>query len=180
MNLAEKVKQRRTELGLSQDELAKMMGYTSRSSINKIEKGRPISQKIVHKLAESLNVPFSYLMGIETEEKQKIGSPIPLLNTAQTINTSIEADFCLYATDQTMKYVHINKNDLVFFKKTSQQVKSGTIIAVQYKGETLIRIFYQYDHLLVLRNADDHPKEIVCRKEDITILGKAVSLQRKL
>lgn len=179
MNLADKVKQRRTELGLSQDELAKMMGYTSRSSINKIEKGRPVSQKIVHKLAQSLDVSFAYLMGLETEEKKKSESLVPLLNTTQMINTSIEADFCLYATDQSMKYAHIDKNDLVFFKKTAQ-VKPGTIVAVQHEGETLIRTFYQYDQLFVLRNADDHPKEIVCRKEEIVILGKAVSLQRKL
>ena len=33
-----RIRQRREELGLSQDELAKKLGYKSRSSINKIEK----------------------------------------------------------------------------------------------------------------------------------------------
>nr|DAY98614.1 MAG TPA: helix-turn-helix domain protein [Caudoviricetes sp.] len=43
MNLGEKVKKRRLELNLTQEELAKKMGYSSRVSINKIELGRPVS-----------------------------------------------------------------------------------------------------------------------------------------
>jgi len=37
--LGKKIKQRREELGLSQDELARMLGYKHKSSINKIELG---------------------------------------------------------------------------------------------------------------------------------------------
>lgn len=37
--LGNKIKQRREELGLSQDELARMLGYKHKSSINKIELG---------------------------------------------------------------------------------------------------------------------------------------------
>lgn len=51
MNLGEKVKKRRLELNLTQEELAKKMGYSSRVSINKIELGRPVSQKIIARLA---------------------------------------------------------------------------------------------------------------------------------
>ena len=63
MDLAEKVRNRRIELGMSQEELARRMGYSSRSSINKIENGRPCSQKIIARLAESLDVGIAYLMG---------------------------------------------------------------------------------------------------------------------
>ena len=65
MKLGEKVKKRRLELGLSQDELAQRMGYSSRTSINKIENGRPCSQKIIKRLAEALRLDEAYLMGIE-------------------------------------------------------------------------------------------------------------------
>lgn len=68
MELGEKVKQRRLELGMSQEELANRMGYSSRSSINKIEKGRPITQKIIVRLSKALNVSVAYLMGWEDEE----------------------------------------------------------------------------------------------------------------
>lgn len=39
MNLYENIKRFRKEKGLSQEELARMTGYTDRSSIAKIEKG---------------------------------------------------------------------------------------------------------------------------------------------
>lgn len=79
MDLAEKVRHRREQLGMSQEQLAEKMGYSSRSSINKIEKGRPCSQKIIARLAEALNVSIPYLMGWDEEtqaEAQKKGSII--------------------------------------------------------------------------------------------------------
>ena len=39
MELYKRIRKRREELGMSQEELAKKMGYKSRSSINKIEMG---------------------------------------------------------------------------------------------------------------------------------------------
>lgn len=63
MDLATRVKMRREQLGFTQDELAKRMGYKSRVSINKIENGRPVSQKIIVRLAAALHTTPSYLMG---------------------------------------------------------------------------------------------------------------------
>ena len=37
MNLYQRIKERRESLGMSQEELAKKLGYKSRSTINKIE-----------------------------------------------------------------------------------------------------------------------------------------------
>lgn len=71
MKLADKVRQRREELGLSQEELALRMGYSSRTSINKIENGRPCSQKIIVRLADALSVSVPYLMGWEDEQGKK-------------------------------------------------------------------------------------------------------------
>lgn len=76
MELAEKVRIRREELGWTQDELAKRMGYKSRVSINKIENGRPVSQKIIMRLADALDVSVPYLMDWEekpAEELQDLG-----------------------------------------------------------------------------------------------------------
>lgn len=63
MSLADRVRIRREELKLSQEELALRMGYKSRSSINKIECGRQISQKVIVRLADALDVTPSFLMG---------------------------------------------------------------------------------------------------------------------
>lgn len=63
MELSDRVRYRREELGLTQEDLALRMGYKSRVSINKIENGRPVSQKIIARLAEALGVSIPYLMG---------------------------------------------------------------------------------------------------------------------
>ena len=56
MTVGERIKQRRLELGLSQDELAKKVGYKSRSSINKIELSRDLPLKKVELMAKALNL----------------------------------------------------------------------------------------------------------------------------
>lgn len=69
MELSDRVRLKRKELGLTQEELAIRMGYKSRVSINKIEMGRPITQKIIIKLAKALNTTPAYLMGWEEKPK---------------------------------------------------------------------------------------------------------------
>lgn len=69
MTLGEKVKRKREELKLSQEELAEKMGYKSKTSIHKIEQGitdLPLSK--VEELAKVLDLKVAYLMGW-TEEK---------------------------------------------------------------------------------------------------------------
>lgn len=67
MELHDRVKKRRLELGLSQEDLAHRMGLSSRVSIYNIERGRPITQKIIVRLAKALNTTPAYLMGWEND-----------------------------------------------------------------------------------------------------------------
>lgn len=70
MEIGDRIKQLRLELGLSQDELAKLVGYKSRSSINKIEIGeRDITQSTIVAFAKALHTTPSKLMGWEYAEK---------------------------------------------------------------------------------------------------------------
>lgn len=58
----------RKEMGMTQEELAKRMGYTSKSSINKIEMGKSdIPQSKIVKFAEVLGTTPAHLMGWEDE-----------------------------------------------------------------------------------------------------------------
>ena len=67
MSIGEKIKTRRKELGWSQELLAEKMGYTSKSTITRIEKGyNDVSQKNIAKFAEILNVSIAYLMEWDT------------------------------------------------------------------------------------------------------------------
>ncbi len=61
--IGDKIKARREQLGMSQDELAKKMGYKSRSSINKIELNlQDIPQKKIAQFSKALNTSINYLM----------------------------------------------------------------------------------------------------------------------
>jgi len=66
VDVGRRIRQRRKQLGLSQDDLAQMLGYRGRTSINKIELGGsdlPIDK--VPEIAKALNVSINYLLSDE-------------------------------------------------------------------------------------------------------------------
>lgn len=66
MTVADRIARRRKELDITQEELAKMLGLSGRSSINKIEKaGNNITLKNIRRIAKALNCSEEYLMGYE-------------------------------------------------------------------------------------------------------------------
>lgn len=68
MNIGHRIKERRELLGMSQDELAKKVGYKSRSSVNKIESdGRGLPQTKIVAFANALETTPAYLMGWEAD-----------------------------------------------------------------------------------------------------------------
>lgn len=64
-NIGERIRSRRLQLRLSQEELALKTGYTDRSTINKIEKStRGLSQDKVTVFARALKTSEAYLLGL--------------------------------------------------------------------------------------------------------------------
>lgn len=65
-NIGDRICERRKELGLTQEELAKRLGYKSKSTINKIELGiNDITQSKIIMFAEALDTTVAYIMGWE-------------------------------------------------------------------------------------------------------------------
>lgn len=71
LQLYKNIKERRTELHLTQSELADKMGYADKSMIAKIEKGSiDLTQSKIIAFAKALETTPSDLMGWETERQQ--------------------------------------------------------------------------------------------------------------
>lgn len=69
MEIGERIKIRREELGMTQDELARAVGYKWRSSINKIElNAQHLPQRKIEEIAHALKTTPSYIMGWEDED----------------------------------------------------------------------------------------------------------------
>lgn len=93
MSLGENIKQARLMAKISQEELAKRLGYKSRSTIAKIESGEnDLTQKKVAAFAKALNVSIDFLMdgaGKRAEDNIRVYE-IPVVGKV-VAGTSIDA-----------------------------------------------------------------------------------------
>ena len=70
--LSEKIRSRRKELKMSQEELASLVGYTDRSIISRIEKGLiDLTESKIIAIAKALNVTPEILVGWESKKEEK-------------------------------------------------------------------------------------------------------------
>lgn len=73
MDTGAKIKQKRLEIGMSQREFSKKVGYTDHSIVTRIESGQvdlPLSK--LKKISEILDVSVPWLMGMDEENKTTI------------------------------------------------------------------------------------------------------------
>ena len=78
MTLYDRIRTRREQLNMSQEELAKRLGYKSRSTIAKIESGEnDITQSKIVAFAKALGVKPGYLMGWEDAPAPSPSLPHP-------------------------------------------------------------------------------------------------------
>lgn len=187
--IGSRIRNRREELGLSQDELGKRLGYKSRSSINKIELDqRNLTQSKIKAIAEALETTPAYIMGwdepdqkldkenlkffdnlfpIETKKFPLIGNIAcgkPILADEQfeayiEAGANIKADFCLRAKGDSMIGARIYDGDIVFIRK-QEMVDDGEIAAVVIEDEaTLKRVNYYPEKDLLILKAENSKYE---------------------
>ena len=85
MTIGERIAQYRQEKGLSQEELAHLLGYKSRSTINKIEKGeRDVPRKMIAQLSIVLNVSPLDILG-ENEKSPSLSKREALSNMLENM-----------------------------------------------------------------------------------------------
>lgn len=98
MTIGQRIKIRREELNMSQDDLAKKVGYKSRSSINKIELDLySLKQSKIKAIADALETTPSYIMGWDEEaEEAKKAAP----SEVDSLNAEIIKLFMGLTADQ--------------------------------------------------------------------------------
>ncbi len=99
--LNERIRERREALGLSQADLAKLLGYSDRSTIAKIESGiNDITQSKIEAFAQVLQTTPAYLMGWDKEFTSLQAEVSVLSLVRKELNLPQEA---VYIEDGTIK-----------------------------------------------------------------------------
>jgi len=205
LEIFKRIRARREELGISQEELAKRLGYKSRSSINKIEKGEnDIPQSKIVAFAQALQTTPECLMGWAQPTATALPNipnifplktkKVPLLGTIaagtpiyaeenfdgyRESTEDVHADFCLKIKGDSMIGARINDGDIVFIRK-QPDVKNGEIAAVLIDGEATLKRVYKKNGSLVLQAENPKYAPIVCSAktcDECIIMGKAVTFQ---
>ena len=208
MEFGDILKQLRKQRGLSQDELAALLG-TTKQVISRYEtKQRVPRLSVVSQFAAKLGVPLSALSG-EPDEPHEITTesgvrrvPVlggvacgePIYNPSDgtdfvTIDEDVLCDFALIAQGDAMTGDRIYSGDVVFIRK-QDYVRDGEIAAVALDGDvTLKRIRRLCDSSgrvaftqLLPSNPAYSPIDIGGEDETRTvrILGKAVAVRFRL
>lgn len=138
MALGENIKQARMKAQISQDELAKRLGYKSRSTIAKIESGEnDLTQKKVAAFAKALNVSIDFLMDGNRNENNSQGVRIPVLGR-------IVAGIPLEAIEEIEDYEEIPR----------KMAASGEFFALRIKGRSMEPKLTEGDIVIVRKQED--------------------------
>ena len=202
--LSTRVRLRREALGLSQEQLAQRMGYRSKSSITKLEKGvNDIPQARLEELAQALETTPAYLLGLDAPCPPPGFEPLPAMTmvplvgsiacgTPITAEQNVEqyigvpaawhADFALTCHGDSMAPT-ICDGDIVCVRIQSD-VENGGIAAVRIGQEIVLRRIYRQGDVVTL-TADNTAvcPPMVCMGpalNKIQIEGRAVGFCRGL
>lgn len=191
--LYKNIKKRRLEMGYTQDKLARLVGYTDRSSIAKIEKGEvDISQSKLQALADALACNVNDLVYIDDSNlkpmpttrkipllgKIACGTPITAIEHPEEyvdVPEFVKADFALLCQGDSMVNARILDGDIVYIRRQAS-VENGEIAAVLIDGEaTLKRVFYSSGAVTLIAENPAFPPLVFAGSAaaDLQILGKA-------
>ena len=202
--LYDRIKSRRTELGLTVEELAHKMRYKDKSSISKIENGKAdIPQSKIAAFADALQTTPAYLMGWEEQPEPKKPTippgfePMPKMKKIPLIGAiacgepitaeqniekmvdvpeNIRCDFSLTCHGDSMVDAGIHDKDVVYIR-IQPEVENGEIAAVRIDGEaTLKRVYYNPGTLTLMPANPAYAPMIYTgpQLEEVHIEGKAV------
>lgn len=206
MTLGDRIRLRREELRMSQEELATRLGYKSRSTIAKIESGEnDLTQSKIVAFAEALNTTARWLLdyddsdttlppGTHRPQFKKVpmlgyaaaGQPLEDLNQDTPyydVDNKYDVDFCITVRGDSMIDANINDGDIVFVK-SMPEVPNGKIACVEIDNEKVcLKRFYKAGKTVSLASANSKYAPMFFTEdtcESIKVLGLAVLRQSEI
>lgn len=204
--IGSRIKQLRLKNNMSQEELARKVGYvssSSRTTINKIESGqRSITSTTLKKFADVLGVDVTYFFDVEIEPKHPIlisdhaKNTIPLIgeiacgspilaedNIVEMLPPlpGVTADMALMCDGDSMQDAGIFNGDIAYIK-LQPVVSNGEICAVRIGDEaTLKRYSFDGTRMILHPENKKYPDMIYQGTDlaDVKILGKLVGVVRR-
>lgn len=203
MNIGQRIKQRRVELGLSVDDIAEKIGK-NRATVYRYESSEieDLPTSVLEPLAKALLTTPAYLMGWEVNNIFSIPNIIPLPETKKVpllgtiacgepiladeniegfvdIDKVVEAEFALRCKGDSMIGARIRNGDIVYIHQ-QEDVENGEIAAVLIGDEATLKRVYKYPekNMLVLKAANPEFEDFIytdSELDEIRILGKAVA-----
>lgn len=153
MTLYENIKKLRLKHQLSQSELARLVGYSNRTTIAKIEAGKiDIPQSKIAEFAKALHVDPVHLMGLSDNNStpsstainfQPKGVQIPVLGY-------VIAGVPISATEDILGYEEIPK----------KLADTGDFFALRIKGASMEPQFFEGDVVIVRQQSDVDDNDI--------------------
>lgn len=206
MTLGDRIRSRREELRMSQEELATRLGYKSRSTIAKIESGEnDLTQSKIVAFAEALSTTARWLLdyddsdttlppGAHRPQFKKVpmlgyaaaGQPLEDLNQDTPyydVDNKYDVDFCITIRGDSMINAGINDGDIIFIK-SMPEVPNGKIACVEIDNEKVcLKRFYKSADgiMLVSENPKYAPIQLTrFNCQSVKILGLAVLRQSEI
>lgn len=186
LELYANIKKAREERGMSQDELARLVGFKSRSSINKIELGiNDITQSKLVAIANALHTTPAALMGNDTQVEPPIPPDvIPLDNYLYKIPLlgRVAAGEPIYADEHIENYEYIDtkyKHDgqryfalRIDGRSMEPTIMDGDIVIVRQQST----VDSGQIAIVLIDGEDATAKEVRESPEGITLVGHNVAV----
>lgn len=202
MEIKDILKNRRTELGLTQLDVANAVGV-SEATVSRWESGDIANMKRsrIASLASVLKMSPSIIMGWNEEHEAHMPSniiPMPAMRKIPLVGSiacgtpilaeenldgrieapdHVHADFALRCKGDSMINARIFDGDIVYIRQ-QESVEHGEIAAVLIGDEATLKRVYIYDDCISLEAENPQYKPMVYRGEEmnnVRILGKAVA-----
>lgn len=181
VEIGNRIKNLRTQEDLTQEDLALRCGYTSRSTINKIEMGiNDVSQSKLKDIATALGVPVGALLGndeIGNSDPQKTASQnsvrIPVLG-------SVPAGIAIDAIEDIVDWEEIPKTMTNGAKEYFGLIVKGDSMYPKYMDHDVVIVLKQptcesHDDCIVYVNGFNATLKTVIKNDDGSITLKPIN-----